>query len=129
MAGSSSTTRTVAWSAMSHLSPGQGERESRAAARRALDPDATAVSLDDGLADGKADTTRLAAFAASKRLEEPLALPIGNADTFVADAHLDHAFPPASVDPQRRTVGSMARRVLEQVRQQLVELAVVAVDK
>src|SRR5438445_5026292 len=149
MAASSSTTSTFvtrapsfgcgpsrcSWSALPGRSPGShdlphGERESErgASSWRAPHVDRAPVGLDDRLADRQPDAAR-PAFTAAERLEDASPLVVGDADALVDDANLDHVASVRRLDSDGRRGWRVPGRVLEQVREHLVELAVVAVDE
>src|SRR5437879_2725657 len=81
-----------------------------------------AVGLDDRLADRQPDPARPASLASPKRLEDARALVVGQPDALVGDVHLDQIGGGYGPEPYRRARRRVPGRVLEQVRQHLVQL-------
>src|SRR4051794_12650319 len=101
MAGSSSTTRTVAsgsFTGQPIRAARQAEDERGAAAGGAVGRDRAAVSLHHRLADGQAQAARMRSFAMPEGFEDAFPLEVGNPEALVADPHLDHGVDLAGLD-------------------------------
>src|SRR6266487_2810453 len=131
MAGPWSTTRLRR---RGHRPDGYRERERRALADRALDPDPPAVELDEPLRQGEPEAGPLArAFAGSsnllKLLEDLSEILWGDADAAVADRHLDLAISSARAHGDRAAIRGELHGVRQQVEEDLADLALVGDDR
>jgi hypothetical protein len=110
---------------------GQGEREGRALAGRGLDPDATAVHLDDAPGDGQAETgaplrARRRAVDLLELLEDPLLVGLGDARARVRDRDAEGPVGRGRLQADLAGLGELDR-VADEVQQDLGEAALVAV--
>src|SRR2546422_1144037 len=139
MEGSSSTTRRRApeGSARTLLSdtgtPGEREHDSCAIAHPAIDPDRSRMRLDQALRDRKSKAHTTGALPGSRQadewLEDPLAVGRRDAGSVIANLEADVAVLASDADAYFRSCRREFGRVLDQIREHLLDLYVVQLDR
>src|SRR5436309_2391719 len=136
--GSSSTTsrRAPEGSARTALSdtgaPGEREDDARPVAHTAIDPDRPGVRFDEPLRYRKTEPDAARALSrtreANKRLEDAFCVGGGDPRSVIADREPDVAVVAADADADLRACRRELRRVLDQVREDLLDLDVIQLD-